>query len=74
MIDSDGKDVSDSTAPVIEETTGLREESTSVLVVYTGNTNMENDTDEIDNENHLISETKPISLAEAKQAGMLSLY
>ena len=31
---------------------------------------MEDDIDESDNENHIISETKPISLPEAKQAAV----
>ena len=31
---------------------------------------MEDDIDESDNENHIIPETKPISLAEAKQAAL----
>ena len=61
MIGADVEDISDSTAPLTEETTGPREASTSALVVYTGNTNMEDDTDESDNEYHLISETNPLS-------------
>ena len=70
MVDTDIEDISDSTAPLINETTGPTEESTSALVRWTGNTDIADDTDESDNEDHLISETKPISLAEAKQAAL----
>ena len=70
MVDADVEDISDSTAPLIDETTGPREESTSALVGCTGNTDIEDDTDERDNEDHLITETKPLSLAEAKQAAL----
>ena len=66
MVNADVEDISDSTAPLINETTGPTEESTSALVGCTGNADIEDDTDESDNKDHLLSETKNISLAEAK--------